>query len=122
MQNGAVFLDGDGVLNAESSVIMRQEALRLLPSAGKAVARLNAHGGRVFVFTNQSGVGRGLMTLQDLDDVHARLMEMLQEGAEIAGIYFCPHAPDAGCDSRKPGSGLLLRASEEHCLDLAATS
>lgn len=112
-----VILDRDGVLNHENprgGYVKRPREWHWLPGARAALTALAGLGVRVSVATNQSGVGRGLMTLDDLEAVHAR---MRREAAEVGGrfdaIYFCPHAPDEGCDCRKPKPGMLLQAIAE---------
>jgi len=75
---------------------------------------LNRAGFRVAVVTNQSGVGRGLFTEQTLDAIHARMSAAVRDAAgELAGIYYCPHHPDAGCDCRKPKTALLRRLERD---------
>ena len=116
----AVFLDRDGVLSVEGGeYVTSAEKLRLLPGAGESVARLNAAGLAVFVFTNQAGVGRGCMTQQALDEIHERLKrEVAKERGTIEAIYACPHAPESGCACRKPKPGMLLQAASKHDIDL----
>lgn len=117
----AIFLDRDGVVTEETGAyITTPSALRLTPGAPEAIAKLNRSGWLVFIFTNQAGVGRGFLTLEDLFAIHARLHEEVgKAGGRITGVYFCPHAPEAGCNCRKPKAGLLLQAAEEHGLDLS---
>jgi len=109
----AVLLDRDGTVNvkaAEGEYVARPEQLTLLPGAGPAVRRLRDAGIPVFVVTNQRGVARGLMTADDLDAVHARLVELI---GEVDGIYSCVH--EAGtCECRKPLPGLLHRVARDH--------
>lgn len=118
----AVFLDRDGTLNVkadEGDYIRRAADLVLLPGAAYSVRLLNDAGLAVVVVTNQRGVARGLMSEQDLDAVHARLVELLGSvGATLAGIYSCTHG-HAACECRKPLPGLLRQAALEHGLDLA---
>ena len=115
-----LFLDRDGVLNVECGVIARPEKLRLIPGVAEAVARLKSAGWQLFVYTNQAGVGRGLMTLGELELVHAEMNRLIEsEGGELNGIYFCPHSPEDHCECRKPKSGLLLQAAKAHALDLS---
>lgn len=123
IENSAIFLDRDGVLNKEAGEhIKRTSDLHLLPGAMDAVARLTRAGCKVFIFTNQSGVGRGYMTLEDLDAIHAYLRSKVEEvGGRIAGIYACTHHPEAGCDCRKPKPGLLRLAAKEYDVDLSAS-
>lgn len=116
-----VFLDRDGVVTAETGeYIVEPGALQILPGACEAIARLNAYGWRVFLFTNQAGVGRGYLSLETLDRIHKRLVEEIERaGGRLEGIYYCPHTPEAECKCRKPKAGLLLQAAQEHGLDLS---
>ena len=93
----AVFLDRDGTLNKEVNHLSSPEQVELLPGVGKAVSCLNRAGKLAIVVTNQPVVARGDITLEDLNQVHARLDAKLgNEGAYLDGIYFCPHHPDKG--------------------------
>lgn len=109
-----VILDRDGVLNEEAPArgyVTGPEAWHWIPRSLQALALLSGAGLRISVATNQSGVGRGLMTLRDLDAVHARMRrEAAAAGGRIDAVFACPHAPDAGCDCRKPAPGLLVAA------------
>jgi len=114
-----VFLDRDGTLNYDPGYLKIAADLKLLAGVGPALARLKKAGAKLVVVTNQSGVGRGLMTLKDLEAVHARLQGLLeQEDAALDAIYFCPHHPDDGCHCRKPNVGMVERAVSELQLDL----
>jgi heptosyltransferase-2 len=114
-----VFLDRDGTLNYDPGYLKVAAELKLLPGVGPALARLKGAGARLVVVTNQSGVGRGIVTLKDLEAIHARLEGLLeQEDAALDAIYFCPHHPDDGCRCRKPNVGMVERAVSELHLDL----
>jgi heptosyltransferase-2 len=114
-----VFLDRDGTLNYDPGYLKVAAELKLLPGVGPALARLKRAGARLVVVTNQSGVGRGVVTLKDLEAIHARLEGFLeQEDAALDAIYFCPHHPDDGCRCRKPNVGMVERAVSELHLDL----
>ena len=115
----AVFLDRDGVLNYNrSDYIKSPDELVMIPESAAAVGRLCAAGWPVFLISNQAGIARGVMTA-DLDAVTGRLVRTLAEaGGALDAVYYCRHHPDAGCDCRKPRPGMLLRAAEEHGLDL----
>ncbi len=114
-----VFLDRDGTLNYDPGYLKVAAELKLLPGVGPALARLKRAGARLVVVTNQSGVGRGIVTLKDLEAIHARLEGFLeQEDAALDAIYFCPHHPDDGCRCRKPNVGMVERAVSELHLDL----
>jgi heptosyltransferase-2 len=114
-----VFLDRDGTLNYDPGYLKVAAELKLLPGVGPALARLKGAGARLVVVTNQSGVGRGIVTLKDLEAIHARLEGLLeQEDAALDAIYFCPHHPDDGCRCRKPNVAMVERAVSELQLDL----
>ena len=114
-----VFLDRDGTLNYDPGFLKVAAELKLLSGVGPALARLKNAGAKLVVVTNQSGVGRGILTLKDLEAIHARLEGLLeQEGAALDAIYFCPHHPDNGCRCRKPNVGMVERAVSELQLDL----
>ena len=106
-----VVLDRDGTINIEKGYLSDPAELELLPDAGKAIQRLNRAGVRVVVITNQSAVGRGYITHDTLDQIHARLRILLRdEGAAVDAFYYCPHKPDEGCRCRKPETALLAQA------------
>lgn len=121
MPRPAAFLDRDGVLNRSApphQYIASPTQLRLLPGAGSALRNLQDIGFALVVVTNQQGVGKGEMTLNDLDVVHEEMRARLASfGVHLDGVYACPHLESVGCDCRKPRPGLLLRAAAE--LDLA---
>lgn len=108
----ALLLDRDGVINENSErYVTRWEEFRFLSGSVEAMAALRAEGLRLAVTTNQSAVGRGLMTAERLDTIHGRMLAHCQaRGATIAAVLACRHAPTDGCDCRKPRPGLLRRA------------
>jgi D-glycero-D-manno-heptose 1,7-bisphosphate phosphatase len=115
-----VLLDRDGTINVERNYVCRVEDLELLPNAAAGVRRLNELGLAVVVVTNQSAIGRGLLTPGGLGEIHARLTGLLAaEGARLDGIYICPHAPAEGCRCRKPGLELVERAAADFGADLS---
>jgi D-glycero-D-manno-heptose 1,7-bisphosphate phosphatase len=123
----AIFLDRDGTLNEEVNYLSDPEQLVLIPGAAAAVARLNARGIPVVVVTNQSGIGRGKYGWQDFAAVMSRMGTLLAlENARIDAVYASPHHEQGQGDygvadhpDRKPNPGMLLRAAEEHGLDLS---
>ena len=119
LEGVTVFLDRDGTLNYDPGYLKVAVDLKLLAGVGPALARLKRAGARLVVVTNQSGVGRGIVTLKDLEAIHARLQGLLeQEDAALDAIYFCPHHPNDGCRCRKPNVGMVERAVSELQLDL----
>ena len=108
-QRPLIILDRDGVINADSpDFIKSPEEFVPLPGSIEAIAELCAAGFDVVIASNQSGVGRGLFALETLEHIHAKMREAVAAaGGSIAGIFYCPHAPDEGCDCRKPRAGLF---------------
>ena len=123
----AIFLDRDGTLNEEVDHLCDPDKLVLIPGAAAAVARLNALGIPVVVVTNQSGIGRGRFSWDDFDAVMDRMAFLLAaEYARVDAIYAAPHHEEgqgeyavADHPERKPNPGMLVRAAEEHGLDLS---
>jgi len=122
MGRKAVFLDRDGTLNEEVNYLGKVEDFTWLPRADLAVRRLNDAGWIVILITNQSGIGRGYYTEQDIAEIHQRIVSDLAHiGAHLDGIYYCPHHPDEGCACRKPQPYLFQKAAQELDLDLSAS-
>lgn len=118
----AIFLDRDGtIIHDRPGFYLTDPAkLRIYKTAFKALNILSRLGYRLIVLTNQSGVGRGYMTLAGSIAVNLELRRRLAgKGVVLEGIYFCPHLPSAGCVCRKPGVGLVREALKGHRLDLA---
>jgi D-glycero-D-manno-heptose 1,7-bisphosphate phosphatase len=120
----AVFLDRDGTLVEDTGYLRDAKAMRLIPGAAKAVARLNQAGWLPIVVTNQSGIARGLLTVGEYVATERRLEELLAaQGARISAQYHCPHLPEitGACECRKPGPLLYKQAAERFGVDLAAS-
>lgn len=102
-------VDRDGVINKDSPDYIRTPDEWIpLPGSLEAIAALNRAEYEVVVATNQSGVGRGLFTAEVLAAIHRKMTAGVEAaGGRLAGIFFCPHAPEANCDCRKPRPGLL---------------
>jgi D-glycero-D-manno-heptose 1,7-bisphosphate phosphatase len=118
----ALFLDRDGTINIDTTHVSRPDTVRLIPGAAAAIARVNASGLPVIVVSNQSGIGRGLFTIEEYEQVRERIDELLSAaGAHVLTTYYCPHSPDVApaCECRKPGPGLYRQAAAEHGIDLA---
>lgn len=109
-----VILDRDGVLNYEArdnGYVRAPEEFFWLPGALEGLAELRRAGLYLSVATNQSGVGRGIMTLAQLEAVHERMRnEAARHGGALDAVLFCPHAPEAQCGCRKPAPGLIQLA------------
>jgi D-glycero-D-manno-heptose 1,7-bisphosphate phosphatase len=120
-----VILDRDGVLNREPpdlSFVLSAAQFHWLPGARAALALLHAAGMRLSVASNQSAVGRGLMDLAQLDGIMAHMRAGAADGGgAIDAVFYCPHAPDAGCDCRKPQPGLIDAAVKAAGIDAGQT-
>ena len=110
-----VLLDRDGTINEEVDHLDQPDQVALIPGAAAALRDLRSAGLGLVVLTNQANVGRGLLSPDRLEEIHARLAALLSdEGVRLDGLYVCPHAPEDGCDCRKPRAGLALRAAMDH--------
>ncbi|HRP29641.1 MAG TPA: D-glycero-beta-D-manno-heptose 1,7-bisphosphate 7-phosphatase [Burkholderiaceae bacterium] len=116
-----VILDRDGTINEDHDYYVKSaDEWVPLPGALEAIARLNHAGWHTVVASNQSGIGRGLFDMASLNAMHAKMNRLLlQLGGRIDAVFFCPHAPDEGCDCRKPLPGLLQQIGERYGVDLA---
>lgn len=120
MQNNMIFLDRDGVINRKApphDYIKLVNEFQMLPGAGDAIHLLNVAGYKVVIVTNQRGIARGLMTMEDLNQVHQFMKkELLYFDAHIDDIFVCPH--DIGqCHCRKPDIGLFLQAEKKFAIN-----
>jgi D-glycero-D-manno-heptose 1,7-bisphosphate phosphatase len=104
-----VILDRDGVINYDSSDFIKSpEEWVPIPNSLEAIARLNKAGIKVAIATNQSGIARGLFTLDTLNHIHSKMKQALHSlNGHIDGIFFCPHIDSNHCDCRKPKTGLF---------------
>jgi D-glycero-D-manno-heptose 1,7-bisphosphate phosphatase len=117
-----LILGRDGILNRyRDDHVKEPKEWEPIPGALAALARLNQDGWHAVLATNQSGIGRGLVDMAQLNAVHAHMMRLLAaEGGRIDAVFFCPHAPEEQCDCRKPLPGLMHRIAERYGrIDLA---
>lgn len=122
MQVG-IFLDRDGVINEvltkRVKFVNKPSDLYLLEGVGEAIKLFNDHGYKVFVVTNQGGIGLGYMKEEALKRVHQKMRKDLAEyEAKVDDIAYCPHKPKAGCACRKPRPQMLFDLAEKHQVDL----
>ena len=110
-----VLLDRDGTVIEERHYLADPDGVALIPGAAHGLRALRRAGFGLVIVTNQAGIARGLLTLDTLARIHARMNDLLAiEDARVDGIYFCPHGPDDGCPCRKPRTGLVQTAAAEH--------
>jgi D-glycero-D-manno-heptose 1,7-bisphosphate phosphatase len=116
----AVFLDRDGTILEGTTYVGEVEHVGLIPRAPQALKGLQDAGYKLFIITNQSGVGRGYFTHEAVESIHAHLNEQFGEaGVRVDRYYVCPHHPEDNCECRKPKPKFLLDAAREYHLDLA---
>ena len=119
----AIFLDRDGVIiENRENYVTSLAAVRFIPGALEALARLAQAEAFVVIATNQSPVGRGLMTREAAEAVNAFVVDAIRAaGGRIDALYMCPHRPDENCPCRKPRPGMLRDAARDLPIDLAAS-
>jgi D-glycero-D-manno-heptose 1,7-bisphosphate phosphatase len=121
----AVILDRDGVLNEKApraNYVRSWSEFKWLPNVLETLRRLREAGFRVIVVSNQAGIGRGVMTDDDLQAIHRQMVkEVAAAGGRIEAIYYCPHDWNDGCECRKPKPGMLFQAQHDFNLDLSRT-
>lgn len=122
----AVFLDRDGTIIRQVELLHKPSEVKLLPGSAWAIQTMNRLGFFVVIVTNQPVIGRGISTTEEVDSIHALLIDRLGKGnAKIDAIYFCPHHPNASvkkyrkvCRCRKPEIGMILQAAKKLNIDL----
>src|SRR2546427_522447 len=116
----AVFLDRDGTLIEEKEYLREPDQVALFPGATEALKRLQDAGFKLFIVSNQSGVGRGYFTMADVKQINERLVQLLARGGvRFEKIYVAPEAPEQPSRGRKPSPQFLLDARDEFGIDLS---
>ncbi len=119
-----VILDRDGVINLDSPDYIRTpDEWHAVPGSIEAIAALSRAGYEVIVATNQSGLGRGLFGLDELEAMHQKLRTLVEAcDGRVGGIFYCPHRPEEHCACRKPATGLLDAAEREYGCPVAGST
>jgi D-glycero-D-manno-heptose 1,7-bisphosphate phosphatase len=121
----AIFFDRDGIINRRivDDYVKRPDEFEFLPGIFELLPSVHRAGYMAIVITNQRGIGRGLMSERDLEEIHAQMQRTLAErtGEQFDAIYHCPHDVADACDCRKPLPGLLRRAARDYAIDLASS-
>lgn len=104
-----IILDRDGVINYDSDKYVKNiEEWEPIPESLEAIANITQLGYKVIVCTNQAGIGRGLFTVEELNNIHEKMHKLVeQSGGSIAAIFFCPHITEDNCQCRKPKPGMI---------------
>jgi D-glycero-D-manno-heptose 1,7-bisphosphate phosphatase len=114
----AVFIDRDDTLMADSGYCSDPRDVRIFPGVPEALRRLKSYGFTLIIITNQSGIGRGLFTLDQYRAVEAEVLRQLGDGL-IDATYFCPDVPGQKSTHRKPAPGMVVQAAVDHQIDLS---
>lgn len=120
--NKAILLDRDGVINKErGDYVYRLEDFVILPDTIPALKVLQELGYMLIIISNQSGIAKGIYSIDDVETLHKSLLKVLEEnGIFIKEIYYCPHHPEFGsCICRKPDSSLVEKALARFDIDIA---
>ncbi len=117
-QNKALFLDRDGVINYDKGYVCKIEDFEFVKGIFATLDYFQKKGFKLFIVTNQSGIGRGYYTLKDFEILNRWMLKELEKrGIKIERVYFCPHAPEEGCFCRKPNIGMFQKAFKEFKID-----
>tara|TARA_E500000331_G_scaffold345752_1_gene383702 strand:- start:2253 stop:2741 length:489 start_codon:yes stop_codon:yes gene_type:complete len=111
-----LFLDRDGVINKklERRYVRNWQEFDFMPNALLAIKKLSNKFERIIVVTNQQGIGKAIMTIDELSVLHELMKkEIVENGGKIDKIYFCPHLEKENCDCRKPAIGMIKRAIKD---------
>ena len=120
--NRAIFLDRDGTIIEDIGYLRDSQDIRPLPGALESLHKLRKAGWLLIVITNQSGVGRGLISADEMLEVQSAFEALMRgAGAPVTATYLCLHAPADNCDCRKPSPSLFLQAATENSIDLAGS-
>ncbi len=125
MSNKAIFLDRDDTLNYDPGYLNNPDKVKLYPGVGEGLAKLkNEYGFKAIVISNQSGVTRGLITLEQVAAVNDRINMLLKDyGVQIDDFFFCPYHPDFDppekTECRKPSPKMVLEAAVKHDINLS---
>jgi len=121
----ALFLDRDGVINrypGDTNYVTSLREFRFLPRAKKAIALLSKNKFKIFVISNQAGVGKGLYSQDTLDSITERMSKgVMGAGGKIERAYYCTHRQEENCSCRKPKTALIDKASKAYNIDLKRT-
>lgn len=114
----AVFLDRDGVINkypGDTKYVTSLKGFRFLPGSKRAISLLNRHGFKLFVISNQAGVGKGVYSQMTLDAITGHMLkEVKRSGGDIYEVNYCTHRPDENCSCRKPRAGMIKKMKKKY--------
>ena len=122
--NSAVFIDRDGVIiQNRENYVRNWKDVEFLPSSLQGLKQLSQTPYKIIIVTNQSAIGRGIITIEQAKEINQRIIEeIIGAGGRVDGFYICPHTPDDHCFCRKPLPGLILQAADAFSVDLPSSA
>jgi D-glycero-D-manno-heptose 1,7-bisphosphate phosphatase len=114
----AVFIDRDGTIMEDTDYCSNPKDVRIFPGVVEALRRLKSRGFKVIIITNQSGIGRGLFSLDQYRVVESEVLRQLGDDL-VDATYYCPDPPGQKSKSRKPAPGMVVKATDDHHIDLS---
>ena len=121
MKVPALFIDRDGTIikQIDGEYISSINQIELIETIFPAILMLQNEGYLIIMVTNQAGINKGILSKEQVDEINQHIIQSLKrQGIEVSAVYVCPHRTDEKCKCRKPEPGLLLKAAEEHIIDL----
>ena len=118
MQNMAIFFDRDDTLIVDKGYMFNPSDLAYFPDTIEVLRSLQKKGYLLFIVTNQSGVGRGYFSIDQMHEFNDfMLADLKSHGVEIKELVFCPHSPEDSCDCRKPSPKLINELCDKYRID-----
>ena len=119
MKFKAILMDRDGTVIKEKpgTYLCDPKGVKLYKNTLKAFRLFKEMGYKLFIVSNQSGIGRGYFGEEAVKAVNGRMLKLLEKAADIDGVYYCPHAPGENCSCRKPAPGMGLKIIKDHNID-----
>ena len=114
----AIFLDRDGTIMEDTDYCSHPKDVRIFPGVLEALRRLKSRGFKLIIITNQSGIGRGLFTVDQYRAVESEVLRQVGDGL-VDATYYCPDVPGQHSDCRKPAPGMVVKATRDHQIDLS---
>ena len=119
MATKTIFLDRDGVINKEVGYLHKIQDFEFIDGVFEACLYFQSLNYQIIIVTNQSGIGRGYYDDEAFHVVNNWMLNQFKDqGVNILGVFFCPHAPESNCDCRKPKSGMFNQANDKYGIDM----
>ena len=116
-----IFLDRDGVINKDTSLYIKScEEFEFIPKSCEAIGLLTQRGFSIIIITNQSVIGRGFTTKEELEKIFTKMRKGIEEKkGKLLDIFYCPHTPEDNCECRKPKTKMIFEAARKYNIDIS---